>query len=108
VTTKPSAAYVATERALGRKLSELNWAQTPLDSALNEIERGSGVTIKYDLDSLRHDGINPAQRVVTAPLGDVRAAEALEVVLPAASQQGSPPSHGLTMARSSTCSACGR
>src|SRR5688572_21141841 len=38
--TKPSAAAKATERSLDRKLPELEWVETSLDSALNAIERG--------------------------------------------------------------------
>jgi hypothetical protein len=85
--TKPSAAATATERSLDRKLPELEWAETSLDSALNAIERGSGVTIKYDVDALRASGIKPSQLTVTARLRDIRARHALETTLRHASPQ---------------------
>jgi hypothetical protein len=85
--TTPSAAATATGRSLDRKLPELNWAQTSLDSALNAIELGSGATIKYDVDALRESSIKPSQLTVTARLRDTRARKALDVALEAASPQ---------------------
>ena len=88
-TPQPSAAARKTRQALDRKLAELTFTGTSLDSALNAIERGGGrgVTIRYDLDALRDSGIKPAQLTVTASLRDVRAGRALDVVLEAASPQ---------------------
>ena len=78
---KPTAAAMATGRALDRKLPALNWDDTSLNAALNEIERGATVSIRYDLDALRADGIDPVDLVVTARLRDVRASKAMEFVL---------------------------
>jgi hypothetical protein len=78
---KPTTAYLATAQALSAKLPECNWSDTALGIALNEIERGSRVSIRYDLDALRADGIDPATLVVTARLRDIRACKALEVLL---------------------------
>ena len=59
--TRPTAAYLATDQALDRKLPECRFDEIPLIDVLSFVEQVGAVSIKCDQDALRVDRETPAR-----------------------------------------------